>query len=195
MIHKNWCTIIFCIALGVALAASGGLNQAEAEESQNSQYTIRVKDKLGVSVWNQEDLSKEVVVRPDGQINLPLVGEVQAKGLTVSELNANLNTLFDKYVPGSPVTVEILDTPSRRVFVVGKVENPGAYEMIDDISVMQLLALAGGLNRFANEKDIIIIRKVGAKQKSIPFDYNKVATGKNIDQNIILQAGDTVVVP
>lgn len=158
-------------------------------------YTLGPEDVLGISVWKDEALTREVVVRPDGKISFPLIGDVVANGRTVEDVRQEIQNRINEFVPGSPVSVMALKILSPRIFIVGKVGRPGMYVMFERMTVMQALALAGGFTPFSSTGDILILRDAGGKQQTINFDYDAVAKGKRLEQNILLNRGDTIVVP
>jgi polysaccharide export outer membrane protein len=158
-------------------------------------YIIGAADVLDISVWKEPDVSRTVPVRPDGKISLPLVSDVQAAGLTPSELAADLTTRLKKYLNDPQVTIIVTEINSRRVYIVGEVARPGAFPLLPDMTVLQALADAGGFTTFANTKKIHILRTINGKQTEFPFDYRKVLEGNNSAENIKLLAGDEIVVP
>ena len=160
----------------------------------SKEYILGAEDVLEVSVWKDENLSKEVVVRPDGKISFPLIGDIQASGLTAAQLQENITKKIAEYIPDARVTVMVLKVNSLKVYVLGKVAKPGEYIVGKKINVMQALSMAGGLLPFADADEIVILRDGSVKQE-IKFDYNKVAKGKNPEQNIELMRGDVIVVP
>jgi polysaccharide export outer membrane protein len=168
---------------------------AGAAESPGDPFYLGPGDMLEVSVWKDEALSRQVVVRPDGKISFPLIGDVVARGRTVDELRKAVEAKIKVFVPDAPVNVMVLQVGSPKVYVVGKVAKPGLYIMGEALRVMQVLAMAGGMTPFAKKDDIIIIRKDNGSQKVFPFNYSQVADGNNLEQNIRLEPGDTVVVP
>ncbi len=158
-------------------------------------YTIGADDVLNVMFWRDKEMTADVVVRPDGRITLPLVNDVIAAGLTPEQLRDRVRAEASKFVEEPSVTVVVKQINSRRVFITGLVGKPGAYPMTRAITVLQLISIAGGLDEFANVKKIMIMRNDGGRQISMKFNYADVRQGKNLQQNIELQAGDTVVVP
>lgn len=158
-------------------------------------YTINPGDILQVSVWKEEDLQLEVMVRPDGGLSLPLVGEVQADGKTVEALRTELTKRFSAFVPDAVVTVAVRQLSGHKIYVLGKVTKPGEFIINRYVDVMQALSMAGGTTPFAELNDITILRREGDSQKAIGFKYDQVSRGKQLGQNIILQSGDVVVVP
>ena len=158
-------------------------------------YVIGPEDVLDVMFWRDKDMSAEVAVRPDGRITLPLINEVQAAGLTPEQLREQLMTAAAKYVVDPNVNVVVKAINSRKVFITGSVGKPGVYALTGPTTVMQLIALAGGLQEFADSKHIIVMRNESGRQVAIPFNYKDVLRRKNLKQNIELKPGDTVVVP
>ena len=158
-------------------------------------YQIGPGDVLEISVWKEEGLEKQIAVRPDGGITFPLVGEIQAGGQSVAQIEALLIEQIKRFIPDPVVTVIVLKAVSNHIFVIGKVQRPSIYESSGYLDVMQALAMAGGLNSFAKPGDIKILRRTSTGQIAIPFEYDEVAGGDDLKQNIILQSGDVVVVP
>jgi len=158
-------------------------------------YQLRPGDTLIVSVWKETDLQGEVLIRPDGGITFALAGELQAAGHTVADLTSMLQIRIRKFVPDAVVTVSVKAAAGNRVFVLGKVNRPGDFPLVGPMDVMQALSLAGGTTPFADTNGIRILRRGGERQTTIPFRYNDIAHGRKLDQNILLQNGDTVVVP
>jgi polysaccharide export outer membrane protein len=182
--------------LSMAMLLGGHANVVEAQRSLSSPlFALGPEDILEISVWKDEALTKQVVVRPDGWISFPLIGDIQAADRSVEELRQEIQTRIKAYIPDAPVTVMVMQVGSPKVFVVGKVAKPGVYIMGEPMRVMQVLAMAGGATPFADKNSILIIREENKKQKIYNFDYNKVANGKELEQNIILRPGDTIVVP
>jgi len=159
------------------------------------EYRIGPEDVLDISVWKEEDLQKQVLVRPDGGISFPLAGELQAGGQTAQELQAEITKRIQKYIPDAVVTVSVVKIAGLRIYVLGKVKNPGEFTVGRYLDVMQALTLAGGVTPYADEDDIKIVRREGDKEVTFHFDYSEVKNGKNLGQNILLKTGDIVVVP
>lgn len=158
-------------------------------------YEIGAEDVLEISVWREKDLQREVLVRPDGWLTFPLVGNVQAAGKTTAQLQSEITTRLKRYIPDPVVTVTVKKIQGLKVFVLGRVGKPGEYVIGRYVDVLQALTLAGGLTPFAKEGDIKILRKQNGREKVIPFDYGQVKQGRNLEQNILLQSGDVVMVP
>jgi polysaccharide export outer membrane protein len=158
-------------------------------------YRLGAEDVLLVSVWKDEHLTREVVVRPDGMFSFPLVGDIPAEDRTVEEVRAEIVKRLTKYIPNPNVSVAVMKVLSYKIYVVGRVNKPGEYLIGHYTDVLQALSLAGGLTPFAAENDIKIMRRVRGEQHAIPFRYGDVRKGKDLEQNIILQRGDVVMVP
>ena len=158
-------------------------------------YRIGPGDVLEISVWKDESLFRELSVPPDGVISYPLIGDIEAAGVTVTMLRKAITARLSEYVPDATVTVILKNINSLQVYVIGKVNNPGQFPITMDTTVMQVLAMARGLNPFAAAGDITILRRRQNVTVKIPFNYKEVEKGGNLEQNIILQRGDVVVVP
>ena len=162
---------------------------------QAAAYKINAGDILNISVWKEEGLDRDVLVRPGGGISFPLVGDIKAEGMTIEQLRLEVTSRLSKYIPDPVVTVSLMQVQGNRAYVIGHVNKPGEFMLARPTDVMQALSMAGGVNSFASLNDIIILRRNGQTQVSIPFRYKDVAKGKGLEQNIILQSGDVVVVP
>jgi polysaccharide export outer membrane protein len=158
-------------------------------------YVIGVGDSLSVKFWKDNDMSADVVVRPDGLITLPLINDMKAAGLTPDQLRAKVTDAATKFVEAPNVQVYVRDIKSRQVFITGMINRSSPYPLIGPMTVMQLISMAGGLQDFADGKNIVIIRTVNGEPISYRFNYNEVMKRKNLKQNIELKPGDTVVVP
>ena len=179
------------VAVPIALVAAACMLSAHAEDA----YLIKSSDVLSVSVWKEEGLQAEVVVRPDGKFSFPLAGEIEARGRTVEAVRTSVVENLNQYIPDPVVTVALLQSIGNRIFVLGKVNKPGVFPLSQDMDVMQALALGGGLTTFADADDITILRRIDGSQSAIEFDYSEVEYGSNLEQNILLVPGDVVVVP
>ncbi|WP_031437800.1 polysaccharide biosynthesis/export family protein [Methylobacter tundripaludum] len=161
-----------------------------------SVYRLNPGDKLEITVWQEENLKQEVVVLPDGTISFPLVGHVPAAGKTTEDLVRLLQERLDKFIPDSEINVRLLAAEGNLVYVTGEVAHPGQFVMKGPIDVMQALSMAGGLTAFAKKNSIIVLRRQADGQtRSFPFEYGDVEDGENIESNILLQSGDTIVAP
>jgi polysaccharide export outer membrane protein len=161
-------------------------------------YVIGPDDVLAISFWRDKDLSTDVVVRPDGKISLQLINDLQAAGLTPDQLRESVTAAAARFVDEPTVTVVVKQINSRRVFVVGQVNKPGTYPLGGPMTVVQLIALAGGLTEFADRENIIILRaerRPDGEPLSVRINYVELIKRKNLRQNIDLKPGDTVMVP
>jgi polysaccharide export outer membrane protein len=158
-------------------------------------YIIGPGDVLGVVFWREKELSGDVAVLPDGRITLPLINEIPAAGLTPEQLRTQLVEAARQFVTDPTATVVVRQVNSRRVFVTGMVAKPGQYPLYQTMTVLQLIATAGGLLEYAKGEEIVIIRRESSHIASFSFNYKEVMKKKNLHQNIDLKPGDTVVVP
>jgi polysaccharide export outer membrane protein len=169
--------------------------QAAAANIDPTAYTIGEQDTLMITVWKEKELSGSVVVRPDGKVTVPLVGEVTIVGMTPLQVQALLTDKLKPYVEIPQVSVAVTDIRSRKVYLIGHVGREGSFTINSTTTVLQIIAQAGGLKDFAKRKRIYILRQNGNESLHLPFNYDDVIRGKNTDQNILLQPGDTIVVP
>ena len=176
--------------------APGRQVQDASARSPEDDYVIGPEDVLAVSVWKEPDISRILPVRPDGRISLPLVGELQASGLTASKLQDIIAQKLKDYIENPQVNVIVQEVRSRSFNVVGKVLKPGSFDLAKPTAVLDAIALAGGLQDFAKVSKIYVLRRMpDGSQRMIPFNYKLVIKGKRLDENVELQSGDTVVVP
>ncbi len=158
-------------------------------------YRIGPDDVLAISVWKEPEVSRVLPVRPDGKIDLPLVGEVQASGLTAQQLQQQLTGKLKNYISDPSVTVIVQQVRSRQFNVLGKVMRPGAFALARPMTVLDGLAVASGFQDFANKNKIYVLRDENGRMVRLPFNYGQVIKGKRPQENVYLQPGDTIVVP
>ena len=175
-------------------AANGSASNGKIVSSPDG-YRIGPEDMLQIGVWKNDAMSRTVPVRPDGMISLPLLNDVKAAGLTPMELRDLLIKSLAEYMPTPEVSVILTDVRSFKVSVIGEVAKPARYELKSWTTVLDVLALAGGLNQFAARNRIVILRPDGKTMQRIPFNYNKVIAAGGEDENIYLRNGDIVLVP
>lgn len=202
----------FCVAAALAVASSHTeIAAQQAPPAAGSQpasgpatpagatlpagYVIGADDVLSILFWRDKDMSAEVVVRPDGRISLPLINDVEAVGLSPDQLRERLTQVASKFIPDPSLTVVVKEIHSRKVFITGNVGKPGTYPLSGEMNVLQLIALAGGLAEYADTKNIVVMRNESGRQQSFKFNYKDVVKQKNVQQNIVLKPGDTIVVP
>ena len=186
--------VIVVTVADLSVYAEDGLTVA-LESKIDPGYRLGPEDVMLVSVWKDEQLTREVVVRPDGMFSFPLVGDIRAEDRTVEDISADLVRRLTKYIPNPNVSVAVTKVVSYKVYVIGRVNKPGEYLVGHYTDVLQALSLAGGLTPFAAENDIRVMRRVRGEQHAIPFRYGDLRKGRDLEQNIILQRGDVVMVP
>jgi len=184
-------TVIRILALQLLLWASTMAHGA----AEIDQYQIQPGDVLTISVWKEEQMIQDVIVRPDGQITFPLAGEVTAAGNSIETLRSEIASRLTKYIPDPVVTVSVRQLAGNKIYVIGKINRPGEFVMVRNVDVMQALSMAGGTSTYAALNKIKILRRKNGELSAIPFKYGDVEKGKNLEQNIILKAGDVVIVP
>ena len=190
--------LVGSLIVTVACATAAETNADAAAVNGSAQlpdYRISPEDVLEISVWREEDLQGQVVVRPDGGISFPLVGDIKAAGKSPSELQAEITSRLEAYIPDAVVTVSVVELRGLRIYVSGRVQNPGQYTVGRYVDVLQAISLAGGLTPFADDRSISVIRRVDGREVVFDFNYREVQRGRNLKQNIILQPDDIVVVP
>ncbi len=176
----------------LSLAAFALLLAAEAAPRVDpAAYIIGPEDVLAIHVWKEPEISRKVPVRPDGRISLPLLQDVQAAGLTAAQLAASLTSAFKAHLTDPEVTVIVEHVFSKKFYILGEVHRPGSYPLLAPTTILQALTAAGGLREFASAKNILLIR--GARRYQ--FDYTAVARGRKLEQNVLLEPGDTLLVP
>lgn len=169
---------------------------AKKAATDDPNYQIGPQDVLDISVWHEPDLSRPAVpVRPDGKISLPLLNDVQAAGMTPTQLASQITADLKKLVRDPQVTVIVTQINSQRVYILGEVNRAGAYPLLPGMRVLQALSSAGGFTQFANIKKIYVLRQESGKQVKLPFNYKDVINGKAAEENVEVRAGDTIVVP
>ncbi len=163
--------------------------------TEDPNYIIGAEDVLDISVWKEPELTRTVPVRPDGKISIPLLNDVQAAGLTPRQLGLLITENLRKFLTEPQVTIIVTQINSRRVYLLGEVARPGAYPLLPNMTVLQALSSAGGFTNFAKQSKIYVLRTENGKPVKYPFDYKGVLSGKRPQDNIVLQPGDTIVVP
>ena len=174
--------------------ASDKATNAASTSQAGPEYVIGPEDALHIAVWKEADLTASLPVRPDGKISLPLLDDVQAAGLTPKQLADSITVKLKKFLADPRVTVVVTQINSKRIYLVGEVVHVGATPMLPNMTVLQALSSAG-LNQFANTKRIYVLRTENGKQQKLPVNYRKLVKGEQIEQNYLLQPGDTIVVP
>jgi polysaccharide biosynthesis/export protein len=202
---KKWSKsfLLLCICLiwfghGQAQEKSGPSSQGPAGASvpaDSDSYVIGPEDVLDIYVWKETDLSRRVPVRLDGKISIPLVGEIQAAGITPLQLKERLIQKFKDYVEVPNVTVTVLEANSFKVFISGQVSKPGVYSLRSETTLLQFISLAGGFTEWANQRKVLLVRQEQGKEKRFTINYKKIISGEDPSQNLVLKPGDVIVVP
>ncbi len=202
MLHKQVSSLALILAMASLLAAQEKQDGKEARAEAAVPdirpaplYVIQSNDILEIFVWKEPDLTRKVLVRPDGRISFPLVQDMVASGISPGELKEQIEKKLKDYIDSPNVTIIIEAIQSYRVFVTGKVQKPGGMNVEKPITVLQALALAGGFQEYAKPSEMAVIRNYGDENIVFKFDYGEVIKGKNSNQNILLRSGDVVVVP
>ncbi len=178
------------------LVALFGMDFIFSQEGETAEdYLIYPADVLEISVYGENELTRKLIVRPDGKISFPLIGDIKVAGHSPSEVKAIIDKKVSVFIPEAISAVIVEQPGSLKYYVVGQVARPGMFNVASSLTVLQALSLAGGLKTFADENSIIIIRGHGKDAKNISFDYSLVKKGKHLEQNILLERGDVVLVP
>jgi len=183
---------IATLLFGTTVHAQGQSSARVAESGP--EYTIEAGDVLQVFVWKEPELTRDVSVRLDGKITVPLIGDIQASGRTPSQLASEVEAALKRYIASPQVTLGVLETKNALFYVLGQVTSPGAYPLTGRVTVLQGLALAGGFREFAKTDDIVVIRQRRGGEQVQAVNYDELKNGKNLDQNVVLRPGDTIVV-
>jgi polysaccharide export outer membrane protein len=196
MVHTVFRKSMLQAAAVLAAIAAAGSGWAADVAPARDLYKINPGDFLEVSVWREQDLQRQLLVNPDGHFAFPLAGDMTAEGKTVEQLRQELTEKLGRFIPDVVVTVAAIKVDGNTVYVLGQVARPGGFVMNRTTDVMQAISMAGGPTPFANVDDIKILRRgEQGSQMAVPFKYSDVQAGKKLEQNILLRAGDTVVVP
>ena len=186
--------ILYWLVILVSMLSTSAIAQ-EISVGDQAEYLVNAGDRLEISVWREEELQREVLVRPDGAFSFPLAGQLFAKGRTVTEIREELESRLARFVPDLVTTVTVVAVSGNAIYVIGQVENPGSFVMNPVLDIMQALSVAGGTTAFASLKEIRVLRRESGKQRVFRFNYSVVASGQSLEQNILLRSGDIVVVP
>lgn len=173
-------------------AGSGG---TPSVNPVGASYVIAPDDVLAIDVWKEAEITRTVPVRPDGKISLPLLNDVQAAGLTATDLASVIAERLKKFIANPQVSVIVTIVNSQRIYILGEVPKGGVVPLLPNMTVLQAISSAGGFSQYANQKGIYVLRTENGQQVKYPFNYKEVIKGINIQQNIILKPGDTIVVP
>lgn len=182
--------IVFFLIISTIYVANVGAATPDA-----GPYSVKPGDLLQISVWKEPELQSPVLVRPDGAFSFPLAGEVDARGKSVADLQKLLTERLKRFISEPVVTVSVTEVRGNKVYVIGQVNKPGEFIVNPAVDVMQALSMAGGATAFASLGNIVVLRRKAGLQTALPFRYTEVLKGRELEQNIMLEAGDVVVVP
>ena len=204
--HTTMIRIFLCIAgmvLVVWFAGCAGPSQSAIDEASkpiSKEFLLGPEDVLEVTVWRNQDLSRTVVIRPDGKISLPLIGDVQASGLTSAEVSSKIAARLTEFKENPNVSVSLKEVNSYFIYVLGEVLKPGKYPLKSYATVLQGVSMAGGFTNFASKRKMAVIRTItngegNLRQIRIPVPYDELVSGSGTIENFFLKSGDTIVVP
>ena len=193
------CAVLILISMAYPQADKEILLKKEAQAeipADSDSYIIGSEDVLYIHVWGEDKtLSKQITVRIDGKISMPLVDDIQAAGLTPLQLKGKLTERLKDFVEAPNVTVIVMEANSFKVYFSGQVRNPGVLRLRTETSIAQAISMVGGFTDWANQSKIIIIRREDGKETRFTVNYKKIISGKDLKSNIILKSGDTIIVP
>jgi len=196
MLRGKWAGVVGALVLCLFMCGwAAAADEIAVQQPGEGAYTIGAGDILSISVWKNADLTRVMQVLPDGMISFPLIGEIKVAGTTVAQLKKNLQDKLTPFVPDPEISVEVQRVNSMIVYVIGRINRPGHFELVGNMNVLQALAMAGGLTPFAKRDEIKVLRKEMDKTVEYVFDYDAVTKDENHVQNILLRRGDVVVVP
>ena len=197
ILHTSWTVLFVLLCLTEAVQASEPVpvDVPAADAGWSGPFRLGAGDVLNVFIWKHKELSTIVTVRPDGKINYPLIGEIEAKGLTLGEFEERINKQLKQQIQDPQVTVILEATHSFRIFVLGEVMQPGVFDLKGPVTVIQALAMARGFTTFASRNKVFIVSPGRSGEQRIPFSYSKFVQGEDTNQNVMLRPGDTVIVP
>jgi len=190
-----------CLWIGLAGAVGAQPRAVPAQADAGgggagvARYEVQPSDVLQISVWREPELTQQVIVRPDGAFSFPLVGEINAVGKTVEDLRKEIVQALTRIIPDVVVTVAVVEIKGNKVYVIGQVNQPGEFIVNPRVDVIQALSLAGGTTAFASPSEIFVLRRDNGQQRRLPFNFDAVMRGRDLEQNVLLRSGDVVVVP
>jgi polysaccharide biosynthesis/export protein len=190
--------LVFVISLFVTLIFNICYSEekpAKQNDATSDSYIIGANDLLNIFVWKEPDLTRDVVVMPDGKITFPLIGEIEAQGQSVTGLKNEIANKLKGFISAPEVTVIIKQSNSRKIYTIGKIIKPGPYQLEPGMTIIQALSTAGGFTEWADTKNVLIVRKTGNKEVTHRFNYQDFLSAKDLAQNIVLEPNDTIIVP
>jgi polysaccharide export outer membrane protein len=192
---KGWRSALGGLICLIVVTTATPSDHVDQKPVDPAHYRLQPGDVLLISVWKEKDLEGEVLVRPDGGMSFPLAGDLDAAGRTVEEVRGVLAQRLKPFIPDPVVTVSVKSIGGNHVYVIGRVQRPGEFTFSRPVDVMQALSLAGGATPFAALNDIVILRRQNGAERVLRFRYGDIVRGRSLEQNVVLESGDTVVVP
>lgn len=187
--------LFLLLGVGKGVASEGSSAAAAPGIEAQSEYVIGLGDQLQIMVWKEPDLAQSMSVRIDGRISLPLVGDVQAAGMTIRELKKVLEEKYGTVIAEPAVSVMLVQSKSWRYYIIGQIKQPGEFPIDFPITVLQAIAKSGGFLEWAKTDRISIVRQEGGKETIVPFNYQALVNGQNLQQNALVRPGDTIIIP
>ncbi len=187
--------MIFCVSCASEYKIINHDSPYLTDSQKDQLYVLGCGDRVSIRVWGRDNLNTDAIVRPDGKISFPLIGDIQAQGLRVEDLKEELDKRLREYVFEPSVSVTVVDIKSLKIYILGEVARPGEYDLIAPTDVLRAIAMAGGFTIYAKKNKIQIIRSEGQEKIKIKFNYDQVIRGINLSQNILLRPGDVIIVP
>lgn len=195
MKNLNFLKIVFvCLLLSFCVVSVTEADNKKSSVNSKS-YLLGSEDVIEVLVWKEDAFSRVVIIRPDGKISLPVIGDVQAAGMATEELTEKITEKLKGFIDNPTVTVIVAQINSMKIYIQGEVARPGVYQLKSNTTVIQAISLAGGFSEWAKKNKIVIVRELNGKSSRIPVNYEKIIWGKDISQSLILERGDTIIVP
>lgn len=187
--------ILSFVLISSSIVVGAETDSTKELQSKEPYYKIGVNDVLNIFIWNEPELTQDVTVMPDGRIIFPMIGDIMAKGSSAIELKNNITEKIKAYISSPEVTVIVKQWNSQLIYTIGKIGKPGPYPLEADMTVLQALSLAGGFAEWADTKHVMIVRRLNGNEIMFRFNYEALLSGKNLQQNLLLEPGDTIVVP
>lgn len=200
LLHLELLLVIVSVFFAVQICSgeenASASSMKESDKTYQDTYKIGSGDILEIMTWKEPDFTREdILVRIDGKITFPLLDDIQAAGRTPLQVKEDIQIKLKDYISGPVVTVTVRNPASQRFYILGEVARTGEYDLVKDLTVLQAFALAGGFTEWASKKEIILFRREGGKEKIIRINYKNIVKGKDFNQNILIKANDTIIVP
>ncbi len=186
--------IFFCLCSAIIITFSSTAMAIDSDTDQNY-YKIGSGDLLEIITWKEEDFTREVFVRMDGKITVPLLDDIHAAGLTTMQIKKEIETKLKEFIENPVVTVNVKNPLSQKFYILGEVVKTGEYQLVKKLTILQAFALAGGFTEWASKNEIILLRNEDGTDKLIRVNYKNIIKGKDLSQNVSIKVNDTIIVP